>query len=107
MCNIFCRKCRKDSCAGVWFNLFIGFVFRKTKHPILYICIVSILSLSLLGTLNDLFYYLSYGIVRESSRGGLQFIVNEFAFPYLNLLNIMEINAIYGLRWGLILFPGL
>lgn len=81
-------------------TFFIGFVFRKTKHPILYICIVSILSLSLLGTLDDLFYYLSYGIVRESSRGGLQFIVNEFAFPYLNLLNIMEINAIYGLRWG-------
>ncbi len=82
-------------------TFFIGFVFRKTKHPFVYILIISILSLSLLGTLNDLFYYLSYGIARESSRGGLISIINEFAFPYLNLLNIVEINEIYGFRFGI------
>ena len=65
---VFCCECWKDSCFSVWFNFFIGFVFRKTKHPFVYILIISILSLSVLGTLNDLFYYLSYGIARESSR---------------------------------------
>lgn len=82
-------------------TFFIGFAFRKTKRPFIYIFIISIFSLSLLGTLNDLFYYLSYGIARESSRGGVLSIVNEFAFPYLNLLNVVEINEIYGLRLGI------
>lgn len=81
-------------------TFFLDFAFRKSKHPYVYMVAVSIGVLVLLGLLDDLFFYLSYGFIKESSNSGIVPIVNEFAFPYLNLVNIIKINGLYGLRWG-------
>lgn len=79
---------------------FVDFVFRKTKHPFVFMGLFFVISLVLLGALDDLFFYLSYGYIKESSTNILS-ILNEFSLPYLNLLNIDKINAVYGLRWGI------
>ncbi|MCM3633970.1 O-antigen polymerase [Paenibacillus camelliae] len=80
-------------------TFFIDFSFRKFKRPFIIIFFSMVLFVLLLGTLDDLFFYLSYGYVKESSTS-IYSIVNEFAFPYVNLLNVQSINDIYGLRWG-------
>lgn len=80
-------------------TFFIDFSFRKTKHPFIFMCLFSIVVFVLLGALNDLFFYLSYGYVKETSTGILS-IINEFAFPYQNLLNVHKINELYGFRLG-------
>ncbi|MCM3756322.1 hypothetical protein M3197_02365 [Sporosarcina aquimarina] len=80
-------------------TFFIDFAFRKSKHPFIYMFVFSIIGFILLGLLDDLFFYLSYGYIKESSSDFASFI-NEFAFPYLNLLNIHHINDSYGLRMG-------
>lgn len=76
------------------------YAFRKAKHPFIIVAIFSVFSFAFLGALNDLFFYLSYGYVKESSAGFLS-IINEFAFPYLNLLNVHKINELYGFRFGI------
>lgn len=82
-------------------TFFLDFAFRKTKHPYTYIFMISIASLILLGFLDDLFFYLSYGFVKENTDSGIVSIVNEFAFPYLNLQNVISINEKFGFRLGL------
>lgn len=82
-------------------TFFLDFAFRKTKHPYTYIFMISIASLILLGFLDDLFFYLSYGFVKENTNSGIVSIVNEFAFPYLNLQNVISINEKFGFRLGL------
>lgn len=81
-------------------TFFTDFVFRKTKHPIFFLGLFSILALLLLRVLNDIFFYLSYGYIKESSSNILS-LINEFAFPYLNILNVHKINKMFGLRWGI------
>lgn len=78
----------------------IDFAYRKTKHPFIFISLFLVLGVFLLGAVDDLFFYLSYGYLKESSTGIVS-IINEFSFPYLNLLNAFKINEIYGLRWGI------
>ncbi|MDF2519794.1 MAG: hypothetical protein K0R84_422 [Clostridia bacterium] len=77
----------------------IDYVYRKSKHPFGFVGLLLILGVSLLERLDDLFFYLSYGYIKLSSPGIIS-IINEFSFPYLNLLNAFKINEIYGLRWG-------
>lgn len=79
---------------------FLDYAFRKTKHPFIYMAVISLISIALLGLLDDLFFYLSYDYVKESNSSGIISIINEFSFPYLNLINIVDMNEIYGLRWG-------
>jgi len=81
-------------------SFFIDFVFRKTKHPFISMSLFTILLLVSLGILDDLFFRLSYGFVKESSKGILS-TIDEFSFPYANLLNVHKINVVYGLRWGI------
>lgn len=78
---------------------FIDFIFRKTKYPFFYIGLFFIVGLAMLDQLDKLFFYLSFGFVKERS-GSILSLINEFAFPYLNLLNVSKINEIYGLRLG-------
>lgn len=78
----------------------IDFSFRKFKHPFVLMSVFSVLFIILLGFLDDLFFYLSYGYVKESSTSIFS-IINEFAFPYLNLLHVNHINAEIGLRLGI------
>lgn len=79
---------------------FIDFAFRKTKHPFILVGLFSVLALILLKPLDNIFFYLSYGYVKESSISILS-LINEFSFPYLNLLNVHRINTVYGFRWGI------
>ena len=79
---------------------FLDLVFRKSKHPFILLAFFSLFILVILGDLDNLFFYLSYGYVKESSTSIVS-IINEFSFPYLNLLNVHKINEKYGLRWGL------
>ncbi|MFJ7974814.1 O-antigen polymerase [Peribacillus sp. NPDC096379] len=80
-------------------TFFIDYAFRKSKYPFIYMFVYSIFGFILLGLLDDLFFYLSYGYLKESS-SDLGSIINEFAFPYLNLLNVHHINDAFGLRMG-------
>ncbi|OAS21869.1 O-antigen polymerase [Paenibacillus oryzisoli] len=80
-------------------TFFIDFAFRKSKHPFIYIFVYSIIGFILLKRLDDLFFYLSYGYIKQSSTDFGSFL-NEFAFPYLNLLNVHHINDAFGLRMG-------
>ncbi|NOU64528.1 hypothetical protein GC096_10855 [Paenibacillus sp. LMG 31461] len=80
-------------------TFFIDYAFRKSKHPFFYMCVYSILGFILLKHLDNLFFYLSYGYIKESSSDFGSFI-NEFAFPYLNLLNVHHINDAFGFRMG-------
>lgn len=82
-------------------TFFLGFTLKQLKYPILYTFIFSIIILITIDLLDQLFFYLSYNYVKESTGSSINELINEFAFPYLNLLNVGEINSIYGLRWGL------
>ena len=68
---------------------FIDFIFRKTKYPFFYIGLFFIVGLAMLNQLDKLFFYLSFGFVKERS-GSILSLINEFAFPYLNLLNVSK-----------------
>lgn len=78
----------------------MDFAFRKFKHPFIFLSVISVAMLGLLGLLDDLFFYLSYGYVKESS-SSIFSIINEFAFPYLNLVHVNNINDTFGIRLGL------
>lgn len=84
----------------------IDYSFRKSKHPFVVMGIVSILALITLGLLDDLFFYMSYGFIKDSS-GGFLAILSQFSFPYLNLLNVIDINELFGIRWGIDYFSWL
>lgn len=81
-------------------TFFADYAFRKFKHPFIFLIGFSFFGIFLLGLLDDWFFYLSYGYVKESSNS-ISTIINEFAFPYLNILNVHHINVEYGLRWGI------
>jgi len=80
-------------------TFFADFAIRKLRHPFIFMLVFSVIGIFMLGVLDDLFFYLSYGHVKESSTS-ISSILNEFAFPYLNILNVHHINEWYGLRWG-------
>ena len=80
-------------------TFFIDFAYRKTKHPFIFTGVFLIIGLLLLGLLDNLFFYLSYGYFNENNSSMMSFI-NEFSFPYFNILNVSKINDIYGFRWG-------
>lgn len=83
-------------------TFFIDFTMRKTKHPFILMGAFTLVVLVLLGSLDDLFFQLSYGTARKGSEGNTVIsILTEFAFPYVNLLNVHKMNIEYGLRWGL------
>lgn len=81
-------------------SFLMDFVYRKTKHPVIFTCLLLVLGLFMLERLDNLFFYLSYGYLKEETTNIIS-ILNEFAYPYLNLLNAYKINRIYGLRWGI------
>lgn len=54
-----------------------------------------------MGSLDDLFFQLSYGTAERTEGNTVISILTEFAFPYVNLLNVHKMNIEYGLRWGL------
>jgi len=82
-------------------SFFIDFSFRKTKKPFIFMMLFSAIILLTLELLDNLFFYLSYDLVKESSSTLGFSIINEFLFPYVNILNVNNINEMYGLRWGI------
>lgn len=74
---------------------------RNFKHPYLAMVAIAIFALSLLETLDNIFYYLTYGSVPVWSSSGLESILEEFLFPFANLLNVSSINEQYGLNYGI------
>ncbi|MGF2065808.1 hypothetical protein ACQUEV_02315 [Enterococcus gallinarum] len=80
----------------------LDFAFRNLKHPFLFVIAASIVSLALLDKLDDLFFYLSYGYIKKSEYSNVFIsMVNEFMFPYTNLLHSLRMNDYFGLRYGL------
>ena len=78
----------------------LHYILRKFKHPVIVILLLGIASLFLLGKLDDLFFYISYGYVKTNNLSFLESTVKEFSFPYRNLCNVSEMNNMYGLRYG-------
>ncbi len=78
----------------------LDYAFRKLRHPFIFIFLVSIIGIVLLEQLDNLFFYLSYGYIKQTESTGIIGTINEFSFPYINVLNVLKINECFGLRYG-------
>lgn len=79
----------------------LDYGFRNLKHPFIFVFVVGIIGIIMLDKLDNLFFYMSFGYIKQSSEGFLIKLINEFAFPYSNVLNVLEINQYFGLRYGI------
>jgi len=81
------------------------YVRKKNKMLIyLFISIITFLSMS---KMDDLFFYLNHGVTLSSYKDSWSFIdnlmalVNQFTYPYSNLLLSDKMNNVYGFRFGI------
>lgn len=79
----------------------LDYAYRKSKHPFLLVVVAGLVSLFLLEKLNEVFFYISYGYIKSSEVNIFIRLINEFMFPYVNILHSLKMNAIFGLRYGL------
>ncbi|MFH0724730.1 hypothetical protein, partial [Enterococcus faecium] len=61
----------------------LDYAFRKLRHPFIFIFLVSIIGIVLLEQLDNLFFYLSYGYIKQTESTGIIGTINEFSFPYI------------------------
>ena len=80
---------------------FYDYARKKFKHYLLAMIIISIGIIISLAGMDNLFYYLTYGYVPDWNTASISSILEEFAFPYANLVNVRMFNKIYGLRCGI------
>ncbi|WP_129738490.1 oligosaccharide repeat unit polymerase [Massilimicrobiota timonensis] len=77
------------------------YIFKHFKHPVLSMILLSFLLLVLLNKLDNLFFYISYGKIPDTEGSVFEKLVQEFYFPYQTLVNIDQINQMYGFRYGI------
>ncbi len=80
---------------------FYDYARKRYKHHVLMMILISVAIIAILSGLDDLFFYLSHGYMPTWSSNGMASVLEEFAFPYANILNVKEMNKIYDLRYGL------
>ncbi|MGL5067494.1 MAG: O-antigen polymerase [Sarcina sp.] len=80
------------------------YIYKKFKRPVLILCGLVIFLIPALLFMDRLFLYIGYGEWRGESVNYLNYFVEQFGFPYINILNSNEIVDIYNLRYGVDLF---
>lgn len=78
-------------------------IFRKHKHPWRATVLMCLILLPMLQWLDDLFFYLSYGHIITSTNdlNLIQYFIEQFGYPYVNMLNANKIIDYIGLRLGI------
>lgn len=76
------------------------FLKRHFRYPWITLLVTATVGLIVLPLLDNLFYYLSYGIGQQQDDSALYKIIAEFSFPYVNTLNVQRMNDIFGYRYG-------
>ena len=89
----------------VIFTFFIPFFLNhllKSRHRLLYLTLLCFFILFLLPISDDLFFYISYGFFKEPNHGlnPLQYFIEQFGYPYANLLNAGCLRENIGFRYG-------
>lgn len=77
------------------------YIYRKHRHPTFILSCCAVGLLPTLSGLDKLFFYISYGTIKDSSTNWVTSLVNEFSFPYCNLINAQYINELFGYRYGM------
>ncbi|WP_413515534.1 O-antigen polymerase [Carnobacterium maltaromaticum] len=79
----------------------IDYFFRKFKHPWIALTLSVVFLLLFLSKMDDLFFYLSYGNIKISEVNKFSSIINDFSFPYSNILFRNQINSSFDFRYGI------
>lgn len=77
----------------------VPFLMKRVKRPWFYTVVISILALPFVDFLDQFFMYLQEGKWEQSGNSIFE-TLNQFAYPYLNILYLSEITGLYGFRWG-------
>lgn len=81
----------------------LHYLISKRKAKLLIISILGLLSVLLVPLLDGVFAYLAGGGERSfeiETVDGVA-ILGQYSFPYSNLINIQNMNELFGLRWGI------
>lgn len=75
------------------------YIQRKFRRPLILTGISGVIVLLLLFYMDNLFFYITYGIWKENTLS-IHRLVAEFSFPYINLLNVQRMVDLFGYRYG-------
>ena len=77
-------------------------LLNRFKRPWISIVIVSILLIPILKWLDNLFFYISYGVTKAITNDTniICYFIEQFGYPYVNMLNANKMINYFGLRLG-------
>ena len=79
--------------------MFVAFVQDKVNHPWRIVLYFAVAALPILGILDSLFVYISYGRWDSVSLTYSSYL-SPFTYPFFNVLNLRNMTNMFGYRWG-------
>ena len=81
-------------------SLFVPILALKTQRPWFYVVIAGMIFLPIIGFLDSLFHYISMGEWESYSDSNVLSYLQQFSYPFSNVLNLDGIASVSGIRYG-------
>lgn len=81
-------------------SFFVPVLAMRTQHPWFYVVIAGMAFLPIIGFLDSLFHYVSMGEWESYSDNSVLSYLQQFSYPFSNVLNLDGIASVSGYRYG-------